>query len=101
MNRNIETFLGCDKEFDDARIVIFGAPFDSTTSYRPGTRFASKTMRAESYGLETYSPYQDLDLEDAAVFDGGDLELCFGDTNKALDAITEFTEEVMQAGKLP
>lgn len=101
MNRNIETFLGCDKEFDEARIVIFGAPFDSTTSYRPGTRFASKTMRAESYGLETYSPYQDLDLEDAAVFDGGDLELCFGDTNKALDAITDFTEEVMQAGKLP
>lgn len=101
MNRNIETFLGCDKEFDESRIVIFGAPFDSTTSYRPGTRFASKTMRAESYGLETYSPYQDLDLEDAAVFDGGDLELCFGDTNKALDAITEFTEEVMQAGKIP
>ena len=101
MNRNIETFLGCDKEFDEARIVIFGAPFDSTTSYRPGTRFASKTMRAESYGLETYSPYQDLDLEDAAVFDGGDLELCFGDTNKALDVITDFTEEVMQAGKLP
>ena len=101
MERNVETFLGCDKEFDEARIVIFGAPFDSTTSYRPGTRFASRTMRAESYGLETYSPYQDLDLEDAAVFDGGDLELCFGDTNKALADITAFTEEVMQAGKLP
>lgn len=66
MKRNIETFLGCDKEFKDARIVIFGAPFDSTTSYRPGTRFASRTMRAESYGLETYSPYQGLDMEDAA-----------------------------------
>ena len=101
LSRNIETFLGCDKEFDEARIVVFGAPFDSTTSYRPGTRFASKTMRAESYGLETYSPYQDLDLEDAAVFDGGDLELCFGDTNKALDAITEYTDEVLAGGKLP
>ena len=77
MNQNIETFLGCDKEFDAARIVVFGAPFDSTTSYRPGTRFASRTMRAESYGLETYSPYQDLDLEDAAVFDGGDLGIVF------------------------
>ena len=75
---NTETFLGCDKTFEEARIVLFGAPFDSTTSYRPGARFASRTMRAESYGLETYSPYQDLDLEDAAVFDGGDLELCFG-----------------------
>lgn len=101
MERNIETFLGCDKEFDEARIVIFGAPFDSTTSYRPGTRFASKTMRAESYGLETYSPYQDLDLEDAAIFDGGDLELCFGDTNLALNDITEYTNKVLEAGKLP
>lgn len=101
MNRNVETFLGCDKEFEESRIVIFGAPFDSTTSYRPGTRFASKTMRAESYGLETYSPYQDLDLEDAAVFDGGDLELCFGDVNMALDDITSFTRQILDSGKLP
>lgn len=101
MDRNIETFLGCDKEYDAARIVLFGAPFDSTTSYRPGTRFASRTMRAESYGLETYSPYQDLDLEDAAVFDGGDLELCFGDTEKALEEITAYTEKILADGKLP
>lgn len=101
MNRNIETFLGCDKEYDAARIVLFGAPFDSTTSYRPGTRFASRTMRAESYGLETYSPYQDLDLEDAAVFDGGDLELCFGDTEKALEEITAYTKKILVGGKLP
>lgn len=100
-NRNVETFLGCEKEFDEARIVIFGAPFDSTTSYRPGTRFASRTMRAESYGLETYSPYQDLDLEDAAVFDGGDLELCFGDTKLALQDITDCTERIVSAGKIP
>ena len=101
MERNVETFLGCDKAFEEARIVIFGAPFDSTTSYRPGTRFASRTMRAESYGLETYSPYQDLDLEDAAVFDGGDLELCFGDVDRALGDITGFTAKILDKGKLP
>ena len=101
LNRNIETFLGCDKEYDASRIVVFGAPFDSTTSYRPGTRFASRTMRAESYGIETYSPYLDLDLEDTAVFDGGDLELCFGAPEKALAAIEEFTAEVLNDGKLP
>ncbi len=101
LNRNIETFLGCDKEYDASRIVVFGAPFDSTTSYRPGTRFASRTMRAESYGLETYSPYLDLDLEDTAVFDGGDLDLCFGAPEKALAAIEQFTAEVLNDGKLP
>ena len=65
LKTNVETFLGCEAELAAARIVIFGAPFDSTTSFRPGTRFASKVMRGESYGLETYSPYQDLDMEDA------------------------------------
>lgn len=100
-NKNIETFLGCDADYEEARIVLFGAPFDSTTSYRPGTRFASKTMRAESYGLETYSPYQDLDLEDCKIFDGGDLELCFGDTSLALQDITKCTREILKDGKLP
>lgn len=101
LNKNIETFLGCDKEYEEARVVLFGAPFDSTTSYRPGTRFASRTMRAESYGLETYSPYLDLDLEDAAVFDGGDLELCFGNTEAALHDIENFTAQILADDKLP
>lgn len=101
LNKNIETFLGCDNDYIDSDIVIFGAPFDSTTSYRPGTRFASRTMRAESYGLETYSPYQDLDLEDFKIFDAGDLELCFGDTELALKDITEMTRTILSDGKLP
>ena len=43
---NTETFLGCDKTFEEARIVLFGATLDSTTSCRPGARFASRTIRA-------------------------------------------------------
>ena len=101
LNNNVETFLGCETEYDASRIVIFGAPFDSTTSYRPGTRFASRVMRAESYGLETYSPYLDLDMEEAAVFDGGDLELCFGDAEKALEDIQSFAQQVLQDQKKP
>jgi agmatinase len=101
LNRNIETFLGCDKEYGESGIVIFGAPFDSTTSYRPGTRFASREMRSQSFGLETYSPYLDSDLCDIAVFDGGDLELCFGDTGKALEQIEAYTAEILSDGKLP
>ena len=50
LNKNIMTFIGCDCDYQDAKIVLFGAPFDSTTSYRPGTRFASATIRNESYG---------------------------------------------------
>jgi len=101
LNRNIETFLGCEATFDEASIVLFGAPFDSTTSYRPGTRFASRTMRQESYGLETYSPYQGRDLSDYAVFDSGDLELPFGNPVVPLRMIRERTETILAKGKLP
>jgi agmatinase len=101
LNSNIETFIGCDKPYEEADIVIFGAPFDSTTSFRPGTRFASKAIRGESFGLETYSPYQDKDLTDIAVFDSGDLELCFGDSEKALDAIEERADIILNDKKIP
>lgn len=101
LKRNIETYMACDKEVSEADIVLFGAPFDSTTSYRPGTRFGSSAVRKESYGIECYSPYQDKDLEDTAVMDCGDLELCFGDTERALAQITDFTKEILEQGKLP
>lgn len=101
LNRNIETFIGCDNEYEESKIVIFGAPFDSTTSFRPGTRFASKAMRGESFGIETYSPYQDKDLGDIAVFDGGDLELSFGNTTRALGQIEDFTTQILDDGKIP
>ena len=101
MKPNIDTFIGCDNSYEESKIVLFGAPFDSTTSFRPGTRFASKAMRSESFGIETYSPYQDGDLEDFAVFDSGDLELPFGNTQRVLDQIEEHTAEILKDGKIP
>ncbi|WP_294155707.1 agmatinase [uncultured Clostridium sp.] len=101
MNKNIETFIGCDNGYNESKIVIFGAPFDSTTSFRPGTRFASKAMRSESFGIETYSIYQDKDLEDVNIFDGGDLELSFGSTESALNDIEDFTRKIVQDEKIP
>ena len=56
MKQNVETFIGCDAPFEEAQIVLFGAPFDSTTSFRPGARFGSAAMRHESFGIETWSP---------------------------------------------
>lgn len=101
MYKNIETFIGCDAEYKDAEIVIFGAPFDSTTSYRPGARFGSAAIRHESYGLETYSPYLNCDLEDVSVFDVGDIELPMGSAEMALDAISKCTAEILNDGKIP
>ncbi|MBR4095950.1 MAG: agmatinase [Oscillospiraceae bacterium] len=94
-------FIGCDCEYEAAKTVIFGAPFDSTTSYRPGTRFGSKAIRSESFGIETYSPYQDKDLLDYNIFDAGDPELCIGNVDTALAQIEELTAEILVDGKRP
>ena len=98
---NIETVLGCDSSYRAADIVLYGAPFDSTTSYRPGARFGPSAIRHESYGLETYSPYQNADLTDFDIFDSGDLELCFGSSELALAGIEARAAEILQDGKLP
>ena len=101
LKNNIETFLECDKEYNEAEIVLFGAPFDSTTSFRPGTRFGSSAVRHESYGLESYSPYQDKDLRDCKIMDSGDLELSFGNTKSALTDIYHRTALILKDKKLP
>lgn len=101
MERNVETFIGCDAEYEEAKMVLFGAPFDSTTSFRPGARFGSAAIRHESFGLETYSPYQDEDLSDYKVFDSGDLELCFGDSVRAVADITDRADQILSDGKIP
>lgn len=100
-NRNISCFIGCDSEYEPAKIVLFGAPFDSTTSFRPGTRFASAAVRQDSWGLEVYSPYQDRELPPDTVFDGGDLELPMGSAQKSLAMIREQAGQALADGKLP
>ncbi|MEG1608902.1 MAG: agmatinase [Clostridia bacterium] len=100
-SKNIQTFIACESEFDDAKIVLFGAPFDGTTSFRPGTRFASKAIRSDCDGIETYSPYQDKDIVDMQVFDAGDLDFPFGNTVKVLDMIEDMTSKIVDAGKIP
>ena len=98
---NVETFIGCESSFEEASVVLYGAPFDSTTSFRPGARFGPSAMRHESFGLETYSPYQDRDLMDIRVFDSGDLELCFGSSEMALSDIQKRAEEILKSDKFP
>ena len=101
LSKNVEVFMGCDWEPEEADTILFGAPFDSTTSYRPGTRFGSSAIRHEAYGLEDYSPYQDKDLSQVKTADIGDLELCIGDTKTVLGQIEACAGEILAAGKRP
>ena len=101
MLNNNEKFIGCDKPYEEADIVIVGAPFDSTTSFRPGARFGPKAMRCLSEGLETYSPGLHRDLTEENIFDAGDIELPIGDTEKTLRKIEDTITKIIADDKFP
>lgn len=101
MNPNIHNFIACESAYHEANVILFGAPFDGTSSNRPGSRFAPAAIRTESYGLETYSPYCGRDLTDCMVFDAGDLELPFGNAERALELIWAQTARILADDKLP
>lgn len=96
-----QTFIGCETALEEASVVLFGAPFDGTTSFRPGTRFAPCAIRPDSYGLETYSPYLDLDLNDYLIADIGDVDLPFGNTKRALSMLYDTATLLIQSGQKP
>ncbi len=85
----------------EGRVCLFGAPFDSTTSFRPGSRFGPAAIREASYGLETFSPALIADLEECSFMDLGDPELPFGDPGPALDIIEKTAQGIIAAGRIP
>ena len=101
MQAQSHNFIGFDATFGEAQAVLFGVPFDGTTSFKPGARFAPAAMREDSWGLESYSPYCDRDLEELKLFDYGDLELPFGDKKNALRMIKEHVNEIIEQNKIP
>lgn len=101
MQPNKHVYMSCDSSFDEATTVIYGAPFDGTVSNRPGTRFAADAIRSESYGLETYSPYLNKDLEDVRIMDSGDVDITIGNKVKVLEELEDTARTILNAGKLP
>ena len=71
-------FFCAKAQFETSTIVLFGIPFDATSSFRPGSRFAPDHIRLYSEGIESYSPYQHNDLADCALYDAGNIEITIG-----------------------
>ncbi|OGP81433.1 MAG: agmatinase [Deltaproteobacteria bacterium RBG_16_54_11] len=95
------TFLAADSSYAESLAVIIGCPLDITSSFRPGTRFAPQAIRDVSWGLETYSPRLDRDLEDLKICDVGDISLPQGDPEGALGIIQGYLATLMGDRKFP
>ncbi len=94
-------FMAASLDYEETKLVLYGAPMDYTVSFRPGSRFGPKSIREVSEAVEEYSFYQDKDLRNIHFFDAGDLYLPFGNVSKSLDLIKEATFNIHRDGKIP
>ncbi len=93
-------FADACSSFDDATFVLFGVPFDGTSSFRTGSRWAPMEMRRASYNFETYNGDLDVDLVDVPVHDMGDIE-AYCSVDDTLDVVYDVASGIVKAGKLP
>jgi len=93
-------FSGFQKPFAEASYVLLGVPFDVTSTYRTGARFAPLAVRDASLNIETYSFHSDIDIEDISIHDIGDLHVT-SDTQETLKRIEHITKELLTTRKTP
>ena len=89
-------FADADAEYSSADYVLFGVPFDGTTSFKAGCRDAPLAIRQVSYNIETYLPFYDLEMTDVSVHDMGDMYVeCLPDlmVEQVADAVSDLMKD--------
>ncbi len=93
-------FSGVQKSFEKAKYVVFGVPFDVTSTYRTGARFGPNAIRQASLNIETYSFRTGIDVEDLLLHDLGDLHISTS-PKKTVDMLKHVVKDIIAAGKMP
>jgi agmatinase len=94
-------FIACRASLPDARIAVFGIPFEGTVNLRRGAARGPLDLRVASDSIETYSPALDRDLEDLALADLGDCELGDGTPREQLVRARREVAGFWRPGLLP
>ncbi|ADI74641.1 agmatinase [Methanohalobium evestigatum Z-7303] len=87
-------------DYESARYVIFGVPFDGTSSYRVGSRWAPDSVRTASSNFESYNSYFDIDFVDLNIYDAGNLET-FASVDDTLRELYNETDSLLRNNKVP
>ncbi|MGQ9542605.1 MAG: agmatinase [Candidatus Bathyarchaeia archaeon] len=93
-------FTGLSRSMEEARYVVVGVPYDRTSTYRAGSRFAPSRLREASANVETYSLRSEVDIEDVPIFDAGDLNVA-DDIFETLRRLQLIVREIHTKSKVP
>src|SRR2546428_3782556 len=93
-------FADAVASFDDARIVLFGVPFDRTSSFRFGSRWAPDAIREASYNFESYMMDHGRNILEIKFHDLGNLP-DFATAADMVKDVSETSAKIVKAGKIP
>lgn len=96
----IDSFSGFSTPLDEARYVVVGVPFDHTSTYRAGSRFAPRAIREASFNIETVSLRTGVDIEQVPIHDAGDLHVV-DDVSETLRRLNQVTADIISSKKMP
>ncbi|MFC1506559.1 agmatinase [Thermoproteota archaeon] len=93
-------FSGYSKDFDLADYVVLGFPYDRTSTYRQGSALAPTAIREASNNIETYSLRSNIDIEDIAICDVGNLDVV-DSVSETLHRLELCVSDIRDSGKIP
>jgi agmatinase len=96
----ISCFSGFSKPIDEARYVVLGVPYDQTSTFRSGSRFAPRAIRDASLNIETYSMRTGVDIEKVPIHDAGDLHVV-DNLEETLGRLSRITKDILSSQKVP
>jgi agmatinase len=94
-------FADAESNYKDADFVIFGIPYDKTSSFRSGAYKGPSQIRVASWNFETFNIRTGLDFKDTSVHDYGDLNVKDLSTLKMVEKVKYFTKKILLDGKIP
>jgi agmatinase len=94
------SFSGYSRSLEEARYVVVGVPYDRTSTFRSGSRFAPRAIREASLNIETYSLRTGIDIENVLIHDVGDLHIV-DDVSETLSRLRKVTSDILSARKMP
>ncbi|MBT8171575.1 agmatinase [Candidatus Bathyarchaeota archaeon] len=93
-------FIGNQETFENAKYIILGVPFDVTSTYRSGARFAPLAIREASHNIEGYSFRSKIEIESLKIHDLGDLHVA-GDVELTLGRLSLVAKDLFLDKKIP
>ena len=92
MSRNPLITASCEGE---PVATVFGIPFDSTHSYKPGCRFGPDAIREAFNNIEIFHPQLQVDLETVNIEDLGNITHTVA-SSEMIEMATKVTRELAQ-----